>query len=151
MKKLMIAIGLSLLIVSVGFSRSNLPEVDTIPKGKDTVCVPIKDAIKKAKQADSLRVAKQEISVLKNVVASQNSRLSTKDSVARELRKQLDFEKDISGSYYRESEENKSKFLKADARVSELNLDLRRQKTKTLITGGMGIVVTIITFLIASR
>jgi hypothetical protein len=157
MKKLMAVIVMLLTIASGAYSQSSddstLVSViyAKLVNPKDTVCIQRADAIKKLRQADSLELAKLHIITLSDVVFSQRQSLYVRDSTIAELKIRVEAEKDIAGSYRRENNENKDKFLKADTRGKQLDIDLRRQKTKTLVTGGFGIVATIITFLIASH
>jgi hypothetical protein len=130
-----------LKIACVGYSQSS----------KDTICLPLEVAIKKQKQADSLQVAKQEVSQYKDLVYVTQGRLYAKDSANAELTHQVEFQTAFTLSVIKERDAITGKFQEANGRVNVLNKELRRQKTKTILTGFIGIAATAATFFIASH
>lgn len=117
-------------------------------QNKDTICIPVALAIKKQRQADSLQVAKRHILVLDSLSQVLQGRLRLKEGTIEELNNQVGAYEKLSGSLRSQNTLFSEKYTLANSEINHLNQQLRRQRTKTVLTGIAGIVASGVVFFI---
>lgn len=117
----------------------------------DTVHLNREDALRKARQADSLQVAKDEIKELKNLNSIQEKRLIEKDTTAAGLRREINLKDELISSKNREIATVNEKFTVADTRGNDLNRKLKRANTRTIFGTIIGAAIPVVITILKNR
>lgn len=134
----MLLVWAAILIASVAHSQTS----------KDTVCMPVSDALKvltSARQADVLR---ERISLFEKDISYMNGRIYDQAQAILLFKQKDTLHTRIIETYIKEIEQtNAQKQIAIDA-ADKLSKQLKRERTKTRIAAGAGILAVIATVFI---